>query len=181
MIGPLLVCAKRSGLRGHTDATGVDESQASASAYCAPAKLLLLWTSGRSGRRRCGLGIARRARVAAEAARKPADARSREGSARTNWPPRCWSAAVRIAHCRFIVLTPGICAQFLERKRAVPAPGNADLQAFLDPRCGRSTACHAEGRGFESLQPLSGKPRICGAFRVPSAGASALQPLAGGQ
>jgi hypothetical protein len=25
-------------------------------------------------------------------------------------------------------------------------------------------ACHAEGRGFESLQPLVEKPRICGAF-----------------
>ena len=42
----------------------------------------------RSGCGRCGLGIARRARVVAEAPRKPADARSREGSARTKWPPR---------------------------------------------------------------------------------------------
>jgi hypothetical protein len=28
----------------------------------------------------------------------------------------------------------------------------------------RASACHAEGRGFESHQPLSEKPRICGAF-----------------
>ena len=29
----------------------------------------------------------------------------------------------------------------------------------------RASACHAEGRGFESHQPLSEKPRVCGAFR----------------
>src|SRR3954447_11341670 len=28
----------------------------------------------------------------------------------------------------------------------------------------RASACHAEGRGFESLQPLRQKPRTCGAF-----------------
>ena len=44
-----------------------------------------LRTSG--GRRAALRGIARRAPVVAEVARKPADARSREGSARTNWPP----------------------------------------------------------------------------------------------
>ena len=30
----------------------------------------------------------------------------------------------------------------------------------------RASACHAEGRGFESLQPLLEKPRKSGAFRV---------------
>jgi hypothetical protein len=71
---------------------------------------------------------------------------------------------MRIANCPFIVLTPGNSAQFLERKRAVQVPGNADLQAFLDPRCRRSTACHAEGRGFESLQPLRERPSIRRSF-----------------
>ena len=102
------------------------------------------------------------------AARTPTDARSREGSAKTNRPLVASPAAIRIAHCPFIVLTPGISAQFLERKRAVQASGNADLQAFLDPRCRRSTACHAEGRGFESLQPLRKRPVFAGLFCVRS-------------
>jgi hypothetical protein len=33
------------------------------------------------------------------------------------------------------------------------------LQDFLGKHGTPSSACHAEGRGFESLQPLSGKPR----------------------
>ena len=41
-----------------------------------------------------------------------------------------------------------------------------DLQAFLHPRCRRSTACHAEGRGFESLQPLLRKPAHRAGFCV---------------
>jgi hypothetical protein len=38
------------------------------------------------------------------------------------------------------------------------------LQAFCGPMTDPSTACHAEGRGFESLQPLSKRPTFAGLF-----------------
>ena len=71
---------------------------------CAPASLPLLWTSGAKRPRRCGPCIARRGPVVAGTARKPAEARSQERSARTKWPPRRSSAAVRIGHCPFIAI-----------------------------------------------------------------------------
>jgi hypothetical protein len=46
---------------------------------------------------------------------------------------------------------------------------SVDLQAFRGDLRAGATACHAEGRGFESLQPLSEKPCICGAFCARSA------------
>ena len=53
--------------------------------------------------------------------------------------------------------SPGLCAS-----RA--ASGSPVVLAILGPRAdvaqlARASACHAEGRGFESLHPLSGKPR----------------------
>jgi hypothetical protein len=36
----------------------------------------------------------------------------------------------------------------------------ANLQAFRDDLQLGASACHAEGRGFESHQPLRGKPRF---------------------
>ena len=44
----------------------------------------------------------------------------------------------------------------------------ADLQAFRDDLRGGATACHAEGRGFESLQPLPKRPAFAGLFRLGS-------------
>jgi hypothetical protein len=40
------------------------------------------------------------------------------------------------------------------------------LQAFCGPMTDRSTACHAEGRGFESLQPLPKRLAFAGLFCV---------------
>ena len=118
-----------------------------------------------SGRPRRVPGIARRRPVVAGAARKPADARSRAGSARTKWPPRCQSGrrphrslSVHCLNPRYLRIIPGTQA-------CVQAPGNADLQGFLHPRCRRSTACHAEGRGFESLAALK-KASICRSFSL---------------
>src|SRR5436853_1349205 len=47
-------------------------------------------------------------------------------------------------------------------------PGRrAILAALADvAQLARASACHAEGRGFESHHPLSGKPRKRGAFVV---------------
>ena len=42
------------------------------------------------------------------------------------------------------------------------------LQAFCGPMTDPSTACHAEGRGFESHQPLRGGLRFAGLFRLGS-------------
>jgi len=51
---------------------------------------------------------------------------------------------------------PGVLPRYVRISR--------DFAAF-GPRCG--TACHAEGRGFEPLQPLSQKPRSVGVFYGP--------------
>jgi hypothetical protein len=56
---------------------------------------------------------------------------------------------------------PGISAQFLEalswRGPLIPS----DLQAFRGDLRGGATACHAEGPGFESHQPLLKRPAFC--------------------
>jgi hypothetical protein len=53
-------------------------------------------------------------------------------------------------------------------------PISRDLAAF-DDRCG--IACHAEGRGFESLQPLREKPRSGGVFSFFDAASGPIQPV----
>jgi hypothetical protein len=59
---------------------------------------------------------------------------------------------------------PGISAQFLEalswRGPLIPS----DLQAFRGDLRGGATACHAEGPGFESHQPLLKRPAFCRSF-----------------
>ena len=59
--------------------------------------------------------------------------------------------------------------------------GNCGREARITLRAAvaqlaRASACHAEGRGFESLQPLRGKPRSGGAFLC----RSSATPIAGG-
>jgi hypothetical protein len=50
---------------------------------------------------------------------------------------------------------------------------------FTPPHPSRAT-CHAEGRGFESLQPLCQKARFCGPFVFLKAGATCRAPDRGG-
>ena len=111
-----------------------DESQASVSAYWGPASLPLCARGERSGRPRCRPGITRRAPVVAGAVRHPAETLEAGRALRGPIGRFVARPPFRSAHCRFIVLTPGISAQLLERKRAVQPPGSADLQAFLHPR-----------------------------------------------
>jgi hypothetical protein len=50
---------------------------------------------------------------------------------------------------------------------ARPRQASADLQAFRGHRIDGGTACHAEGRGFDSLQPLPEHLRFAGLFGRP--------------
>jgi hypothetical protein len=60
---------------------------------------------------------------------------------------------------------------------ALNRPSGASFSQFRlgspEPISRRASACHAEGRGFESLQPLSQKARFCGPFVFLQLGRSA--------
>jgi hypothetical protein len=84
-------------------------------------------------------------------------------------------AAAR-SHCPILVLTPGI-------SRAIPgSPSRRQarrysriLQAFRGDLRGGATACHAEGRGFESRQPLQ-KAAICRSFSTRQPASASASP-----
>jgi hypothetical protein len=80
---------------------------------------------------------------------------------------------VRVHPC----LTPGspFGPQTVVNRRELPghgygtrAPETATLQAVCDQVPPSRSACHAEGRGFESHQPLRKRPAFAGLFRVRS-------------
>jgi hypothetical protein len=54
-----------------------------------------------------------------------------------------------------------------EDRQPPPAPPKAPICREIRPvGVGPGSACHAEGRGFESLQPLRKRPAFAGLFRV---------------
>jgi hypothetical protein len=136
-----------------------DESRRQ-SACGAPASVLLCARGERSGRRRCGPGIARRAPVIPEWPGTRLRRSKPGGSARTKWPPRR-PAAVRSAHCPFIVLTP----------RESTAPGRCSAPpAPLRLVRGRSAGLR-RGAGSSSSRVLlawdCGSEAGCGALHTP--------------
>jgi hypothetical protein len=58
---------------------------------------------------------------------------------------------------RVIVVSPSNSGQLVEPRSGPYEPESCVLREVWRRRRGSHTACHAEGRGFESLQPL---PRI---------------------
>ena len=85
-------------------------------------------------------------------------------------PRRARQRAGRVHPC----LTPGspFGPQTVVNRRDLPghshgtrAPEAATLQAVCDQVPSLRSACHAEGRGFESHQPLSKRPASAGLFR----------------
>jgi hypothetical protein len=113
----------------------------------------------------------------------PRPARSSGRAARTLRLTRCTNASPRgLAGTRTSPpSSPGQAGAQHLGARSVPKPQwfpgetrgiETDAQAPITARCSgypqgagmMRSACHAEGRGFESHQPLSKKPCICGAF-----------------
>src|SRR5215204_3667308 len=59
------------------------------------------------------------------------------------------------SHCPFLVLTPGISAQFLEADLDMSRANTGRFAGVFGMTCEREQLlAHAEGRGFESHQPL---------------------------
>jgi hypothetical protein len=72
------------------------------------------------------------------------------------WPPRCSSGRRPHRSLSVHCLNPRYSRTIPGTKACGPGAWKRSIcRRFLHPRCRRSTACHAEGRGFESHQPLS--------------------------
>jgi hypothetical protein len=69
-----------------------------------------------------------------------------------------WAGRTRTSNFRLKLLFPGRRRKWHCQSRITTYAAVAQLA--------RASACHAEGRGFESLQPLVRKPRFGGVFCV---------------
>ena len=135
-----------------------------ASSMALPRHCRLRWTSGAKRPPSIWDGNRSASAVVAGAARNPADARSRRGSTGPNGlvavrPP---SASPIVCSLSKPPVSPHNSWNASVRSMQPETP---ICRRFCIPRCRRSTACHAEGRGFESLQPLRSKPAPRAGFR----------------
>ena len=86
-------------------------------------------------------------------------ARSPPGRRQPSWRARAWCSARSAS-------SPTSWAPTSTRSPRSSSPDRSLFSAHhaAVAQLARASACHAEGRGFESLQPLSQKARLCGPF-----------------